>query len=50
MKILVDLKPGQPTTEQVFDAAYETGADCDKRVIMYTGEKIGDDDENPTAD
>ena len=50
MKILIDLKPGEPTTDQVFDIVYKTGADCDKRVIMYTGGKSENDEGDPTAD
>jgi hypothetical protein len=50
IKVLVDIKPGQPNINQIFDAVYETGADCDKRLIMYTGGKSDGDEENPTAD
>ena len=50
IKIMIDIKPGPPNIAQVYDAVYETGSDCNKRVIMYTGGKSVGDEENPTAD
>ena len=36
-KILIDFKLGEPSIEQVFDAIYEIGKDCSKRIIMFGG-------------
>jgi hypothetical protein len=42
-KIIVDVKFGQPSVEQVYDAIYTLGADCKKRVLIFTGGKAYDD-------
>ena len=49
IKIMIDIRSGQPSIDQVYDAVYELGADFSKRVIMYTGGKSGGDDHNPTV-
>lgn len=36
-KILIDFKLGEPSIAQVFDAIYEIGNDCSKRIIMFGG-------------
>ena len=36
-KILIDFKLGGPCINQVFDAIYEIGKDCSKRIIMFGG-------------
>lgn len=35
-KIMIDVKSGQPSVEQVYDAIYTVGADCKKRVLAFT--------------
>jgi hypothetical protein len=49
-KIMVDLKQGQPTVNQVYDALYEIGKDCDIRIIMHTDSHNDADKGIPTAD
>jgi hypothetical protein len=49
VKIIIDVKLGEPCIDQVYDAIYEIGKDCDKRLIMFNGEKNETDDENPGA-
>lgn len=36
-KILIDFKLGEPCVDQVYDAIYEIGKDCSKRIIMFGG-------------
>jgi hypothetical protein len=36
-KILIDFKLGEPCINQVYDAIYEIGKDCSKRIIMFGG-------------
>ena len=36
-KILIDFKLGEPSIAQVFDAIYEIGKDCSKRIILFGG-------------
>jgi hypothetical protein len=36
-KVMIDVKSGQPSVEQVYDAIYTIGADCTKRVLIFTG-------------
>jgi len=50
IKIMIDIRSGQPSIGQVYAAVYELGADFSKRVIMYTGGKSGGDEDNPTVD
>lgn len=49
MKIMIDVKWGEPCIDQVYDAIYEIGKDCKKRLIMFNGEKNEKDDANPAA-
>ena len=37
IEILIDIKAGDPSTDQVYDAVYDTGKHCEKRIIMYGG-------------
>jgi hypothetical protein len=47
-KIIIDLRMGQPSVHQVYDALYGIGKDCDIRIVIHTNE---DDDEGfPAAD
>jgi hypothetical protein len=49
-KIMLDLKQGEPTVNQVYDALYEIGKDCDIRMIMHTDSHNDADKGIPTAD
>jgi hypothetical protein len=49
-KLIIDIKAGQPSTDQVYDAVYGIGKDCAKRVIIFTDEDACDDGWNPTVD
>jgi hypothetical protein len=49
-EIYVDLKPGQPSTEQVYEAVYGTGKESQKRVIIFTDEHLTSEGRNPTVD
>jgi len=35
-RVMIDVKFGQPSIEQVYDAIYNIGADCNKRVLVFT--------------
>ena len=35
-KILIDLRIGQPSVNQVYDALYDIGGDCDIKIIIHT--------------
>jgi hypothetical protein len=48
--IMIDIRKGQPSIDQVYDAIYGIGKDCSKRVIMYTEETLDQEDWNPTID
>ena len=48
--ILLNAKQGQPTVDQVYNAIYQDGADCQKRIIAFTGGNCWDDKYNPSAD
>jgi hypothetical protein len=37
IEILIDIKAGEPSTDQVYNAIYDTGKHCEKRVIMHGG-------------
>ena len=37
-KIIIDLRRGQPSVHQVYDALYDIGKDCDIRIIVHTNE------------
>jgi hypothetical protein len=49
-EVYIDMKHGQPTTDQVFDAVYGRGAKCKIRIIMYDGKESKEDVGNPAAD
>jgi hypothetical protein len=49
-EVYIDIKHGQPTTDQVFDAVYGRGAKCKIRIIIYDGQTSEEDEGNPTAD
>jgi hypothetical protein len=49
-KILIDLKQGQPSINQVFDSLYNIGKDCSIKIIMFTGGINENDIMIPTAD
>ena len=48
--VMIDIKHGKPSTEQVYDAVYGVGKDCSKRVIVYDDAQNDKDTGNPTAD
>jgi len=48
--IFLNIKQGQPTVDQVYNAIYQLGADCQNRIIAFTGGQGWDDEENPGAD
>jgi len=35
-RVMIDVKFGKPSIEQVYDAIYNIGADCNKRVLVFT--------------
>lgn len=37
IEILIDIKAGEPSTDQVYNAIYDTGKHCEKRIIMHGG-------------
>ena len=49
-KILIDLRIGQPSVNQVYDALYDIGQDCDIKIIMFTDEYNDCDNGIPIAD
>ena len=49
-KILIDLKQGQPTVDQVYDSIYGIGKHCDIRVIIHTNGPNDRDNGISTAD
>ena len=49
-KILIDLRIGQPSVNQVYDALYDIGGDCDIKVIIYTDGCNDKDKGIPVAD
>ena len=49
-KILLNLKQGLPTVDQVFYAIFQHGSCCQKRIIAFTGGDEWDDKFNPSAD
>ena len=48
--LYINIKHGQPTTDQVFDAVYGRGAKCKIRVIIYDGKVSDANCCNPAAD
>jgi hypothetical protein len=49
-KILIDLRIGQPSVNQVYDALYDIGQDCDIKIIIYTNGYNEYDEGIPVAD
>ena len=49
-QILLNFKQGQATVDQVYNAIYQLGAECQKRIIAFTGGNCWDDKVNPSAD
>ena len=49
-KILIDLRLGQPSVNQVFDSLYEIGKDCDVKIILFTHGYNDYDEGIPVAD
>lgn len=49
-KVLIDLRLGQPIVNQVFDALYDAGMDCDIKIIFYTNGYNDCDEGIPVAD
>ena len=50
IEIMLNFKQGQPTVDQVYNAIYQLGEECQKRVIMFTGGNCLDDKYSPSAD
>jgi hypothetical protein len=48
--VMIDVRKGQPSTEQVYDAVYGVGKDCSKRVIVYDDAQNDRDTGNSTTD
>jgi hypothetical protein len=49
-QVLIDIKQGQPTVDQIYNAVYQNGANCQNRIIAFTGGNCWDDKYNPSAD
>jgi len=49
-RIMLTVKQGQPTVDQVYQSVYQNGSDCHQRIIIFTGGSILDDKYNPSAD
>jgi len=49
-KILIDVRHGLTTINQVYDALYEIGKDCDIKIIVYSNGANGHDKFNPAND
>jgi hypothetical protein len=49
LSVMIDVKQGEPTTDQVFDALYEKGAECQVKLILFTGGSIKNDRNDPGA-
>jgi hypothetical protein len=49
-EIILNFKQGQSTVDQVYDAVYQNGVDCQNRIIAFTGGDTLDDKYNPSAD
>ena len=48
-RIMIDIKKGQPTTNQVFDALYGKGVECVTKIIIFTRTLVEDDKNDPGA-
>jgi hypothetical protein len=49
LSIIIDVKEGQPTTNQVFDALYGIGAESVTKILMFTGAQLKNDRNDPGA-
>jgi len=49
-KVLIDLRQGQPIVNQVYDALYDVGKDCDIKIIVFTNGYNDYDKGIPVAD
>lgn len=49
-QIRLNAKQGQPTLDQVYNAIYQFGEECQKRIIAFNGGDNWDDKYNPSAD
>lgn len=49
-KIMIDLRLGQPIVNQVYDALYDVGKDCDIKIIVYSNGYNDYDKGIPVAD
>ena len=49
-RVMIDVKSGQPSIEQVYDAIYTIGADCNKRALVFTDSTNYGDRDNLGAD
>jgi hypothetical protein len=49
-KILIDLRLGQPSIYQVYDALYDVGKDCDIKIIVHTNGYNDFDEDIPVVD
>ncbi|WP_319406217.1 hypothetical protein [uncultured Desulfosarcina sp.] len=49
-RIMIDLKLGSPTVNQVYEALYDIGKDCDIKIICFTNDSNDIDDGIPVAD
>ena len=50
IEIILNFKQGKPTVDQVYNAIYQLGEECQKRIITFTGGNSWDDKYNPSAD
>ena len=50
IKVLIDLKIGEPAIDQIIDATFGIGNDCDRRIILYAPGTNTSDLQNPAAD
>ena len=49
-KIMIDLRLGQPSIYQVYDALYDIGKDCDIKIIIHTNGYNDFDEDIPVVD
>jgi len=49
-RVMIDVKFGKPSIEQVYDAIYTIGADCTRRVLVFTEDTNCDDRDYLGAD
>ncbi len=49
IRVLIDVKIGEPAVDQIIDATFGIGEDCDRRIILYSPGTNNDDPHNPAA-